>query len=197
MQHVEYQKEAGFASIVLVIHQLQKFTKMKKSVATPIVAMMLALASLAQESNTSNSYGTPAAAGAKRSKIKTDAQLKAERFFYVINESAENINWYQGPDGFQAYYLDNGKHGITYFDKKGDFLHTILSYSETLLSSDIRKRVKSLFYLDYSITNVAEIRKDKKSANNIYLVLLTNGKEWVRARVDTDEIAVIERFPAL
>jgi len=170
---------------------------MKKSISALMAATILAASTMAQGSNVQFSTSTSSDLSKNESpSFKSVGQLKAEKNFLKLNNRAENIRWFENPSGFQVHYLLGEKTGRSYFDNKGRFQYSILTYSEKDLPLEVKKQVKSVYYLDYTITNVTEISHFHEPGKTSYLIQITNGKVWKKVRVADGELELVEEFKA-
>ena len=120
-----------------------------------------------------------------------NVNVKAVRDFVKSCKKAESIHWYPDTKGTFVYYYINGNKGRRFYDTKGDFVYNILSYPEEFLETDIRKLVKSIYYMDYTITWVNEIQTGDKTS---FIVHLSDKTSWKTIMVCEGEIEVLEEF---
>jgi hypothetical protein len=170
---------------------------MKKSISILTIGLMIATSGTGQYNNNASlkPYIDPVI---KENSIALEiGRSKAKKNFQKLNKQAEAVEWFDLADGFAAYYLTTeGIKAKTFFNSKGWFLWSILNYGEKNLPNDIRIQVKSVYFLDYRITNVSEIQHHSEQGT-IYLVQITNDKVWKKLRIHDGEMEVIEEFPAL
>lgn len=83
--------------------------------------------------------------------------VKAVRDFLKACKKAESTHWYIDANGFFVYYLNEGNRARRFYDKKGNFIYSILFYPGPFLPAEIKDKVKSTYYLDYTITWVEEV----------------------------------------
>ena len=122
-------------------------------------------------------------------------QIRAERNLLKSNKDAKGIQWYEIDRGFAAYYTKDGHKGKSFYDMKGRFLWSILSYDEKYLPCEIISIVKSVHYLNYRITQASEIHHYLEPGHTIYLLQITNDKVWKKVRIIDGEIETVEEFP--
>jgi hypothetical protein len=171
---------------------------MKKSITILIAAIILAESTMAQTGSERFSTGKSTdASNEKSSVMKSNSQVKAEMNFMRMNTDARNIEWFDIPGGFQVHYTMEGKNGRSFFDNKGRFQRSIVTYGEKYLPQEVRMQIKSTYYLDYKITNVTEIIHFLEAGKPIYLIQLTNGKVWKKVRVVDGDLELIEEFKAI
>ncbi len=65
--------------------------------------------------------------------------------------------WYTVKSGSVSYFTIDGYTNRAYYDKKGHWVYSLLSYGETKLDREVRKAVKINYY-DQSITFVEEVQ---------------------------------------
>jgi hypothetical protein len=99
----------------------------------------------------------------------------------------KTTHWFVDPKGSFVYYSENGKKGRRFYDKTGNFVYNILSYSEESLPSVIRDRVKQTYLpgLQYH-----PCTRDPYKDQLIYLIQITDKKTWKKLRVTEDEMDV-------
>src|SRR5262252_8206089 len=74
---------------------------------------------------------------------------------------------------------------------KGRWLHTLRTYDESALPTDIRRLVKSSYH-EYDIYLVLEIEKPRDSFT--YVVHLEGKTEWISVRVSRGRMDELEKF---
>ncbi len=122
---------------------------------------------------------------------KNAPSAKVEKDFSRSCKDAENINWSVVPEGSIVYYSLNGKKGLRFYNKKGDFVHDVLSYSEEKLPLNIRDMIKQTYYLDYDITLAQEVHTQGKL---IYVVQIKNKSTMKTLRICDDEMEVLKEY---
>lgn len=115
---------------------------------------------------------------------------KAERNFKKTFKTAYNPTWIEKEDGVRAKFIDNEIKYMVDYDKRGNWVSTILNYDEAQLDSRIGDAVKTAF-LGYAIVHVTEIRKGKSV---VYLVKIDNQKLLKTIRVENGEMDVYESY---
>jgi len=161
-----------------------------------ILATIISFGSIAQDninSNSAESYTDPILKGAVS--VAATGQIKAERNFLKLNKEAKGVQWYEIDQGYAAYYTKDGHKGKSYYDTKGRFLWSILSYDEKYLPRDVVNQVKSAHYLNYRITQASEIRHYLEPGHTIYLLQITNDKVWKKVRIIDGDMETVEEFP--
>lgn len=105
---------------------------------------------------------------------------------YVTGEK-----WFEVKDGYIVmFHKDDYNYQVAY-EKKGDWLYTILSYTENKLPKDIRHLIKSNYY-DYDINLVQEIQRPKDPS--IYIFQLIGKTELIKLRVCDNEMQLLQKF---
>lgn len=163
---------------------------MKRIFFPLVLSMVAALATEAQVNSVlTGNETTINLAPVGSSSMYVSGMLRAERNFQKSTEGAENVKWYNVPDGYFAYYTKDGKKGRTFYDRKGRFVYNLLSYPGKMLPFKLRDQVKSAYYLDYRITHVTEIHALGKTA---YIVLVTDDKTWKKLKIIDGEMELTE-----
>lgn len=164
---------------------------MKKLILILILAIIANTVIIAQGSASINGENTPETGSQKNIHNNRLARLKAREDFLRSNRQVENVRWYDVPNGFFVYYTKDQKKGKGFYNSKGKFVYSSLSYQEPLLPAEIRDRVKSVFYMDYKITHVNEILEEGKT---IFIVQLTDNKTWKTILIRDNEMEVIKEY---
>src|ERR1700743_2204561 len=73
------------------------------------------------------------------------AAVKASRDFWQRAGDQKVEQWFKGPTGFQAEYLDGPAKALYCYDKKGHFVYSVLTYGEDKLPEDVRYLVRSTY----------------------------------------------------
>jgi hypothetical protein len=121
------------------------------------------------------------------------AQAKAELDFLKFNPHVSAVRWYDDPKGFFVYYMKDGKRGRSFYDRKGYFVYSALSYTEDLLTQKMKDWIWSSFDTKVKITHVNEIRQDGKT---IHIITVTDDKAWKKLRIEGDDLEVIDTYKA-
>ncbi|HUM65311.1 MAG TPA: hypothetical protein PLV32_05675 [Chitinophagaceae bacterium] len=119
------------------------------------------------------------------------ARLKAERNFLKQHKHADNIQWFDDNNGFFVYYKQNGRKGRSFYNGRGQLLYDVISYPGEFLSPQLKDMVKSVYYLDFRITHVSEIRTAGKL---VHLIELTDDKSWKKLRVQDGVMELIKEY---
>jgi len=127
------------------------------------------------------------AAKAKHFNVVND---KAEKNFKKEFKNVYNPAWIEKEDGYRVKFQENDTKYMVDYDKKGNWVSTILNYDETKLDPRIAGAVKTAF-LGYAIVHVTEIRKRKST---VFLVKIDNQKLLKTIRVINGEMDVYESY---
>jgi hypothetical protein len=120
-----------------------------------------------------------------------DVRSKAVRNFVRFYKNISDEKWYEIPDALIAIFTFNDINYRIDYDKKGNWLHTMRTYSENKLPADIRHLVKSSYY-DYNITFVQEIEKPREPFT--YVVHLEGKTKLINLRVSSGEMDQWQKF---
>jgi hypothetical protein len=115
---------------------------------------------------------------------------KAERNFRKEFKGVYQPKWIEKEDGYRAKFVENDISYMVDYNKKGDWVSTILNYNEEQLDTHIADAVKTSF-LGYAIVHVTQIKKGKAV---IYLVKIDNQKLLKTVRVENGEMNVYESY---
>ena len=116
---------------------------------------------------------------------------KAVRDFEKTFKKVSGEKWFEVHDGFIAMFNQEAVAYQVAYDKKGNWLRTIRSYSEAKLSEDIRHMVKSDYY-DYDINLVQEVQKPMEPS--IYIIQLIGKTELIKLSVRDGEMQVLQKY---
>jgi hypothetical protein len=112
------------------------------------------------------------------------------------NYKANDEKWGQGTDCFTASYSSNGIGTTIHYNKKGNWVGSVIVYKEDKLPKDIRKLVKQVYY-DYKIVLVYEIETTTTKLSEIgitYIVTIEDDKNIKLIRVQDDNMDVYQEF---
>jgi len=154
------------------INSPHKFKKMKKILINPLVAVysILFLGHSAEAHNLSRPFST----GHDSPNVYTliadmsSVNKKAEKDFNERFGNREGTRWISDKDGFTSYFKVDGFTNKVCYDKKGNWMYSIVLYNESKLPKDVRANVKSVYY-DMAITLVKEVKTVK---GNGYVITL-------------------------
>jgi hypothetical protein len=113
--------------------------------------------------------------------------LRAQKDFQDRFKNVDNAQWfYDSKFGFVTYFLQDGYGNRVFYDKKGNWMYSLIFYGEGKLSRDIRAQIKSI-YFDFNITLVEEIQMKEGFKYVVYLedksdikVLEVNGEGGIQ-----------------
>ncbi len=161
---------------------------MKTIIATILATILINFAQAQTVSNTDKNTGK------NFSKNVADINApstKVEIDFTKSCKNAENIHWYFVPEGSLVNYSLNQKTGVRFYNKKGNLVYDILTYSEENLPHNIRDMVKQAYYLDYNITLVQEIHSEGKE---IYIIQIKDKSTMKTLRICDDKMEVLNEY---
>ena len=82
----------------------------------------------------------------------------AIRDFLDRYNHVDNAMWFLTPDGgFESYFVQDGYGDRVFYDKKGYWLYSLITYGENKLPRDIRYVVRST-YFDFTIAIIEEVQ---------------------------------------
>ena len=137
------------------------------------------------------SFGNFISKNSSGSVDRNSVNSKVVKNFVKSYKEVSDEKWFELQGGYVAMFsFDNIDYQVAY-DKKGNWLRTIRSYSESKLSEDMRHIVKSSYY-DYDIALVQEI--DKPADAVTYIIKLTGKTELINLRICDGEMQVLQRF---
>jgi hypothetical protein len=118
--------------------------------------------------------------------------LKAQKDFQDRFKNVDNAKWfYDSKVGFVTYFLKDGYGNRVFYDKKGNWMYSLIFYGEDKLSRDIRAQVKSI-YFDFNITLVEEIQM---KVGTQYVVYLEDKSEIKILEVDREgQIQILQEM---
>jgi hypothetical protein len=121
--------------------------------------------------------------------IRSDrAAMRATRDLWDRVGDQKEEAWYKLPKGYLATYTEDGVESRHVYDQRGDWLYSLMTYSEKNMPAEVRKEVKSNYY-DYSIGWVKEVRQGE---DIVYVVHVENGSEWKDLSVQDGQIQVLK-----
>jgi hypothetical protein len=124
----------------------------------------------------------------------TDAKnlnTRAVKDFHRRYADTENALWYSTATGFEAYFVQDGFGDRVFYDKKGNWLSSMITYGESKLPKTLRAIVKSR-YFDLSITLVEEYRNADAMT---YIILVQDNSEIKVLQINQDnEITVLHEL---
>jgi hypothetical protein len=116
---------------------------------------------------------------------------RAIKDFHMRFAEVENALWYLTPAGFEAYFVQDGFGDRVFYDKRGRWQCSMITYGENKLPKDLRAEVRSR-YFDLTITLVEECRN---SIGIMYIIVLQDNSEIKVLQIDQEkEISVISEL---
>ncbi len=94
-------------------------------------------------------------------------------------------------EGYLASFVSNSAYIRNYYDKKGNWLHSLQRYDETKLPDDVRLLLRETFAA-YSITAIEEASTNRNNREPIYLIYIQQDKEHKTIRVCDGEIEEVK-----
>jgi len=122
--------------------------------------------------------------------IEVDQKILKD--FYRSFENATDIRWYAvEKKGTAGYYNVGEKKGRCFYDKRGRFVYSILTYSEQSLPMEVRDLVKRTYYFDYTIDLAEEVHANGET---FYIVHVSDSKTIKLLIVYDGEINVYKEY---
>ena len=116
---------------------------------------------------------------------------KAVTSFHKTFKNISDEKWYEMSDATRAKFTLNDVHYMVDYDKKGNWLHTIRTYAEKGLPTDVRQEVRTT-YLDYSIICVKEITLPH--SDETYVVYLEGPSNFINLRITNGELDEWQKY---
>ncbi len=98
----------------------------------------------------------------------SSANKKALEDFSKRVGNATDNRWVSDKNGFISYYKKDGLTSHICYDKKGNWICSVILYNESKLPKDVRATVKSVYY-DMAITLVEEVQVNEAKAYVVHL----------------------------
>jgi hypothetical protein len=118
------------------------------------------------------------------------ANIKAAKNFSSQFKNQPNAEWFAEDNVITAYFKNDDIATRAVYDKKGNWLNTMLVYPESKMPNDVRQTVKKE-YNSYEITQVQEI---KEGDLTFYVVHLLDGNKYKEVTVCNGEMNVIKEY---
>ena len=115
---------------------------------------------------------------------------RASRDFWSRVGDQKDEQWYKASAGYEAAYTEGPVKAFYWYDKKGHWVYSILTYGENKMPEDVRALVKSTWY-DYDINWVKEVRE---AQNTVYVVHIENARNWKEVAVQDGETRMLKEF---
>lgn len=125
--------------------------------------------------------------------IPYNIPIKAAQHFYKHHDNAAGISWSSIGDIYWVSFHEEGKHNRMQYDRRGNVLHHLRSYPDSLLPREVREQVETV-YPAYSIIGTYEIITEKQFFH--YLVM-EGKKGWIRLKIWEGEMIVVEEWKKL
>jgi len=122
---------------------------------------------------------------------RSEVNPKAVKNFTTNYKGSPDEHWFDVEGGFIAEFASGDIDHRVDYDKKGNWLRTIRSYSEAEMAEDLRHIVKST-YFDYEINLVQEIERPASPVN--YIIQLLGKTELINLRISEGEMVVLQKF---
>jgi hypothetical protein len=103
---------------------------------------------------------------------------------------AEKADWRQIKDGFIAEFENNGVKTKVYYNRKGSWCSTLLTYDQYKLPEDVRRMVRINYY-DYEIYVAYEVHIEDKT---IYLVKIQDRETLKTIRIIDGDMDLYEDY---
>ena len=113
------------------------------------------------------------------------------RSFLKTYKVISGEKWIEVNEGFVAMFNYNDMDYQVAYDKRGNLLRTIRSYTEDRMSQGLRHIVKSNYY-DYEINRVHEIETPRNSLT--YVIQLVGKKEVINLGISDGEMQELGKF---
>jgi len=125
------------------------------------------------------------------SAVWNEINANAIRNFTRDYKSVSNAKWFISSNGLSvAYFVREDITNWVFYNKKGDFEHSIRAYQEEKLPTGLRRLIKSTYY-DFNIYYVTEINTNSKTA---YHVKIADKTSWKTVKVADGEMEVTEEY---
>jgi len=118
------------------------------------------------------------------------AAVRAQRDFIKREGDGREEKWYKTGEGFLAEFEYAGHEGQDFYDQKGNWRYSVLTFGEKGLPEGIRRMVRST-YFDFAISWVKEVNGLE---GGVYLVHIENEKAWKELVVREEEMTVWKAF---
>ena len=123
--------------------------------------------------------------------ISTDkAAVRATRDFWQRAGEQNDAQWFKDAEGYLAEFSNGPSRAQFFYDRKGNFTYSILSYTEKEMPADVRRLVRSNYY-DFSIGWVKEVSEGQTTA---YVVHIEDTASWKDVVVQDGEMRVLHAF---
>jgi len=118
------------------------------------------------------------------------AAVRATRDFLQRAGDQKDEKWYRASTGYDAEYTEGPVKAVYRYDKKGNWLYSILTYGENRMPEEVRGLVKSNYY-DFNICWVKEV---KEAQSTVYVAHIESATSWKEVAVQDGEMRVLKEF---
>ena len=118
------------------------------------------------------------------------AAVRAVRDFLKREGDGKEEKWYRTKQGFLAEFDQGGRVGQYFYDQKGNWGYSILTFGERGLPDEIRRLVRST-YFEYSILWVKQVTGVQGFS---YVVHIDNTGSWKELLIHDGEMAEWKAF---
>lgn len=123
--------------------------------------------------------------------ISTDkAAIRATRDFWQRAGEQNDAQWYKDAAGYLAEYSEGSMKAHFFYDRKGNFNYSILTYTEKEMPAGVRQLVRSNYY-DFNIGWVKEVNEAETTA---YVVHIEDAASWKDLVVQDGEMHVLHAY---
>jgi hypothetical protein len=129
---------------------------------------------------------SPANPGAEKVMVNSKALKSFSRNF----KTSAEVKWSTSGDMIQAYYKENGKQSRVFYNPKGRWVRTIVTYDE----SQLNKYIKSLVKRDYWKYDISCVIEAREGAMHCYFINIETAKDFKQLIVYDGEVFVHQEF---
>ena len=173
-------------AVVVLLHH-QKTIIMKKLIGLVLTGMFVTVSFMTQaQTQTSDK-----AYLLNLHNIGTDkAAVRATRDLWERAGDQNNAQWYKLETGYLAECDHAGAQARYFYDQKGNFIYSLLTYTEKEMPAEVRHLVRSNYY-DFTIGWVKEVNEAETTA---YVVHIEDAASWKDLVVQNGEIRVLHAY---
>lgn len=113
------------------------------------------------------------------------AMLTATSSFASADKTSEKAK------GYTVRSLIDGRASLSAYDKKGNWVYTIQTYSVDNLDKSIIDKVKE-HYADYGVTGIQKV--DRPGLDTVYIVYIENKSSIKTVRIVNDEVELVNDY---
>jgi hypothetical protein len=148
---------------------------MNKLIATTLLAGLFVLAQVGVQAQVSDH----ATLMNVHSMDAEPAAVRAARDFWQRAGDKKDEQWYKATTGYEAEFGEGPVKGLYWYDKKGNWVYSVLTYGEDKMPEDVRRLVRSTYY-DFNIGWVKEV---SESQNLVYVIHIEDKTSWKNVAV--------------